>query len=59
MLNTIKEIIYDVISWINQPAMTIGPYDSVYINIGHIFVGYFILSAMGLLWLSFKIEWEV
>ena len=53
-------IIYDIISktgeWLVIPAALIGPYGSVYITVGHKFFLYFILNAIGLLWLSYKIR---
>jgi hypothetical protein len=53
--------IYDVISWtgewLSTPAALIGPHNSVYITIGHIFLAYFILSVFGLLWLSYKLKY--
>ena len=52
--------LYDFISWtgewLAQPAILIGPYGSVSITIGHVFLAYFILSALGLLWLRYKLN---
>ena len=57
------EMIYDILSWtalwLCQPVTAIGPYNAVTIVIGHIFLGYFMLTSMLWLWLMYKYKGEV
>ena len=56
----IEVMVYDFISWTNlwlaSPVTAIGPYNAVVISISHVFLGYFIVSCIGLLWLAFTLN---
>ena len=52
--------IYDFISWtgvwLTSPAISIGPFDSVIITIGHIFMLYFIISGLAVIWFTYRLN---
>ena len=58
----IEVMVYDFISWTNvwlaSPVTGIGPYNAVVISISHVFLGYFMVSCIGLLWLTFKLNYK-
>jgi len=51
--------LYDFLSmtlaWLNQTVVALGPFGSVPVTIGHIFLLFFIISVLAHCWLQYKL----